>query len=91
MPALFLYKKLLRLSWLRATHFSSMKIIEFPTAKKQNVFDRIDNPSKHRFSVYSFFFYLYILKGKFLTSLTEASITDEKQFSQNLVIKIDHM
>ena len=68
-----------------------MKIIEFPTAKKQNVFDRIDNPSKHRFSVYPFFFYLYILKGKFLTSLTEASITDEKQFSQNVVIKIDHM
>ena len=69
-----------------------MKIIEFPTAKKQNVFDRIDYPSKHRFSVsYSLFFYLYILKGKFLTRLIEASITDEKQFSQNVVIKIDHM
>ena len=69
-----------------------MKIIKFPSAKKQqNVFDRIDYPSKHRFSVYSFFFYLYILKGKFLTGLTEASITDEKRFSQNVVIKIDHM
>ena len=55
-----------------------MKIIEFPTAKKQNVFVRIDYPSKHRFSVYSFFFYLYILKGKFLTRLTKASLTDEK-------------
>ena len=68
-----------------------MKITEFPTAKKQNVFDRINYPSKHRFSVYSLFFYLYILKGKFLTRLTKASITDEKQFSQNVVIKIDHM
>ena len=45
----------------------------------------------HRFSVYSFFFYFYILEGKFLTRLTEASVTDEKQFSQNVVIKIDHM
>ena len=69
-----------------------MKIIKFPSAKKQkNVFDRIDYPSKHRFRDYSFFFYFYILKGKFLTRLTEASITDEKQFSQNVVIKINHM
>ena len=69
-----------------------MKIIEFPSAKKEKkVFDRIDYSSKHRFSVYPFFFYFYILKGKFLTRLTEGSITDEKQFSQNVVIKIDHM
>ena len=46
MPELFVYKKWLRLSWLRAANFSSMQIIEFPSANQQrNIFDRIDYPS----------------------------------------------
>ena len=38
-----------------------------------------------------FSFIFTFARVKFLTRLTEASITDEKQFSQNVVIKIDHM
>ena len=46
MPALFVYKKWLRLSWLRAANFSSLQIIEFPSVNQQrNIFDRIDYPS----------------------------------------------
>ena len=46
MPALFVYKKWLRLSWLRAANFSSMQIIEFPSVNQQrNVFDGIDYAS----------------------------------------------
>ena len=87
MPAML---KLLRLSWSRVTNFSFMQIIEFPSTKQQqNVFDRINYPSIHRFSVFLFFFSFlffsfFILRREVLTRLIEASIIDEKQFILNM-------